>query len=70
MVKNLRVLTLDDSGDDGALLLRELRHASYESTCQRVDTRNAMRSALNRQTRDIILADYTMPHFTPFLVLL
>ena len=60
----LRVLILEDSEDDALLLLRELRHRGYKPTWERVQTREAMKTALGQDTWDIILADYHMPRFT------
>lgn len=60
----LRVLVVEDSEDDTALMLRELRHRGYEPTHARVDTAEAMTEALGRETWDVILADYVMPRFT------
>jgi len=44
----LRVLIAEDSEDDARLLLRELQHAGYQPTHERVDTPAAMTSALDR----------------------
>jgi PAS domain S-box-containing protein len=60
----LRVLIVEDSEDDVLLLLRELRRGGYDPTHVRVDTRDAMRAALDRQAWDSILCDYAMPHFS------
>jgi PAS domain S-box-containing protein len=59
----LRVLIIEDWEDDALLLLRVLRRAGYDLTFERVDTAEAMEAALDRQTWDIIIADYTMPEF-------
>jgi DNA-binding response OmpR family regulator/anti-sigma regulatory factor (Ser/Thr protein kinase) len=59
----LRVLIVEDSEDDAALLLRELRRGGYNPTFARVDTPTAMSAALAQQAWDIVIADYAMPHF-------
>jgi PAS domain S-box-containing protein len=59
----LRVLIVEDQEDDALLLLRVLRRAGYDLRFERVDTAGTMEAALNRQTWDIIIADYTMPEF-------
>jgi diguanylate cyclase (GGDEF)-like protein len=64
MSRTLRVLIVEDSEADSALLLHELRRGGYEPVYERVDTLEAMRAALARQTWDIVLADYTLPHFS------
>lgn len=60
----LRVLIVEDSSDDTALLLRELRRGGFEPTCQRVDTAAAMSGALDAEPWDIIISDYVMPQFS------
>lgn len=60
----LRVLMIEDSEDDTALLVRELRRASYDVTHERVDTPAAMSSALNKEKWDLIISDHSMPHFS------
>ncbi|MEK7870933.1 MAG: EAL domain-containing protein [Nitrospirota bacterium] len=59
----LRVLIVEDSEDDKELVLRELRRGGYDPVYERVDTSEAMGIALNRQTWDIIISDYSMPNF-------
>lgn len=59
----LRVLLVEDSEDDAALLLRELRRGGFQPTSERVDTPAAMADALSRQPWDVIVADYSMPRF-------
>ncbi|MFX1465183.1 MAG: PAS domain S-box protein [Promethearchaeota archaeon] len=60
----LRVLIVEDSEDDATLLVRELRRGGYEPTFVRVDTPEAMKSALTNQTWDIVISDYVMPKFS------
>ena len=60
----LRVLVVEDSEDDCALLLRELTRGGYEVTSQRIDGPDAMNVALDRGTWDIVICDYSMPHFS------
>jgi len=60
----IRVLIVEDSEDDTLLMLLELRRNSYEPTSERVDSAEAMSAALNRETWDLILSDYAMPHFS------
>ena len=64
MSRPLRVLIVEDSEDDAALLLGELRRGGYDPLYERVDTAAAMKAALNKQTWDIIVSDYSMPQFT------
>ncbi len=64
--KVLRALIADDSEDDVFFLLRELRKAGYELVYERVSTAPDMKAALERQTWDIVISDYEMPHFGGF----
>jgi PAS domain S-box-containing protein len=63
MIRTLRVLSVEDSARDLALLTRHLSRAGYEPICERVDTPEAMRTGLETQKWDVILCDYSMPHF-------
>lgn len=60
----LRVLIVEDSEDDCLLIVRELKHGGYEPTFERVETAEAMSKALDKQTWDVIIADYVMPRFS------
>ena len=46
-----------------SLLTRHLMRAGYEIVSERVETPEAMRAALETEEWDVILCDYTMPHF-------
>jgi CheY-like chemotaxis protein len=54
---------IEDSEDDAALLLRELRRG-YSVSYERVDTPAAMIAALNKQEWDLVVSDHSMPHFS------
>ncbi len=60
----LRVLIVEDSHDDTALLLHELRRGGFEPVFERVDTASDMLSYLQKQEWDIVIADYVMPRFS------
>jgi len=64
MSKSLRVLIVENSEDDTQLILHELKGGGYEPNFERVDTREEMIEALNKQAWDIILCDYVMPNFS------
>jgi hypothetical protein len=57
-------LIVEDSADDEAMLLEELRGGGFEVVHVRVQTAEAMRAALVEQTWDVIMSDYSMPTFT------
>lgn len=63
-MESLRVLLVEDSEDDAALTLRQLKKGGYEPSYKRVDTTEGMRAALEARDWDIILSDYTMPEFS------
>src|SRR5213076_1542307 len=45
-------------------MLRELRGAGYDLTHERVDTGAALEAALDRHPWDLVIGDYSMPHFS------
>ncbi len=59
----LKVLIVEDSENDAALLEIELQRAGFDPLCHRVENRPQMISALNQQPWDLIIADYVMPRF-------
>jgi DNA-binding NtrC family response regulator len=59
----LRVLLVEDSEDDALLILRELQRSGYEIEHERVETAQAMRSALSSSSWDVTFSDYSMPRF-------
>jgi len=60
----LHVLVVEDSEDDARLVVRHLQKAGLELDYSRVDTLESMEAALNRKPWDIVIADYSMPHFS------
>jgi len=60
----LRVLSLEDVAYDVELMERELRKASIEYELKRVETQEQFLAALTEFQPDIILADYSLPHFS------
>ena len=57
------MLIVEDSAPDTELILRALRAGGFTPLYERVETAEAMRQALARQPWDVVLSDYTMPHF-------
>jgi PAS domain S-box-containing protein len=57
------ILIVEDSADDAELAARALRRGGCELTYERVETPQAMHAALARAKWDLVIADYSMPHF-------
>ena len=65
MSVGLRVLIVEDEPQDAMLIEHTLRRNGFERLfIERVDTAAGMQAALNRQSWDIILADYALPQFS------
>jgi signal transduction histidine kinase len=62
-MNELKVLLIEDSEKDAALILRELRKAGYSPVHQRVETAGEMTAALEAENWDVILCDHAMPEF-------
>jgi PAS domain S-box-containing protein len=60
----LRLLLVEDSEEDAELVIRELRRGGFEIEARRVDTRQALVSALeDGRGWDIAVSDYALPGF-------
>jgi two-component system, cell cycle sensor histidine kinase and response regulator CckA len=60
----IRVLMVEDSEDDAALIALELRRGGYEAITERVDSAQAMQAALDHGKWDIVICDFSMPQFS------
>ncbi len=69
MSKTLRVLNVEDSEQDVALLTRFLSRSGSKIISDRVDTAEAMTLALESRVWDVVLCDYTMPKFNALAAL-
>jgi two-component system, cell cycle sensor histidine kinase and response regulator CckA len=63
MNRPLKLLIVEDSEDDALLVVRELRRGGYAPEFDIVETAEAMRTALEKQTWDIVISDYSLPGF-------
>ena len=59
----LRVLLVEDSESDAALIVRHLNMAGYDVSQKRVETAGQMQAALEKPDWDIVIADYKLPGF-------
>lgn len=60
----LRVLVIEDSDDDAALVLRELKRAGYDVDFKRVDSGDALKPLVAAQEWDLVISDFSMPKFS------
>src|SRR5262245_62174788 len=59
----LRLLFVEDSEDDSALIVRHLERAGYTVDHFRVETRPSFETALDNAAWDVIISDHSMPRF-------
>lgn len=59
----IRILIIEDSDTDKELLLYELSRGGYDVEYVCVETSEAMISALDQNEWDLIISDYSLPHF-------
>lgn len=64
MIKNLRILLVEDSEDDALLMERQLRKENFDLETKRVSNADEMKRALIESSWDAIICDYMMPDFT------
>lgn len=64
MAEEIRLLIVEDSANDAALLLAELRVNAQAPVHQRVDTRDGFLAALKNQSWDAVISDYVLPQFS------
>jgi sigma-B regulation protein RsbU (phosphoserine phosphatase) len=63
MATPLRALVIEDSPEDATLLLLHLEKAGFDVVHERVESEPELRAALRRQSWDVVLSDFAMPHF-------
>ena len=63
MSQHIRILMVEDSANDAALIERELRRANLNCSIQRVHTEDDLRQTLESMDPDVILGDYNLPGF-------
>ena len=60
----LNVLIVEDSEEDADLIVLELKRGGYNPTYRRVDSAAGMVDALDEREWDLVLSDFSMPHFS------
>ena len=63
MDKELRILMIEDVPHDAELEIRELKRAGMRVAHRLVETEGAFREALREFQPEIIISDFSMPHF-------
>ncbi len=63
MSEQLRLLQVEDSESDAALVVRLLDRGGYEVRSRRVDSPAEMRAALESEAWDVVIADHRMAQF-------
>jgi two-component system cell cycle sensor histidine kinase/response regulator CckA len=63
MTGTIRILMVEDDPRDAALAERQVRQADILCTFLRVDSKDAMTTALREFVPDVILTDHSLPHF-------
>ena len=69
MNKELKILIIDDCEDDAILLAREISRSGYRVDFEYVSSTNSLEKALENNTWDIIISDYSLPGFNGLAVL-
>jgi signal transduction histidine kinase len=64
MAQKLRVLIVEDTEQDAALLVRELKRGGFDLTYKRVENAEQMTAAIEAQEWDIVVSDYSLPRFS------
>lgn len=60
----LRLLLVEDSADDAALIVRHLQQGGYDVAFERVDSPDALSRAIEQGGWDLVICDYYMPQFS------
>ncbi len=62
----LRVLFVEDTPDDAALIARNLAKGGYDVEPVRVDSPAALSKAFDQERWDLVISDFTLPIFSGF----
>jgi phosphoserine phosphatase RsbU/P len=67
--KPLKVLVVEDSERDAALLQLYLRRGGFDTTVKRVETALSMKVQLDSSDWDVIISDFNLPGFDGYAAL-
>jgi PAS domain S-box-containing protein len=63
-MNSIRVIIIEDSENDAMLIGHELKRGGFEPSLRRVETAEELVEALDAQTWDLILSDFSLPQFS------
>jgi PAS domain S-box-containing protein len=63
-VSRLHTIIVEDSDDDAALIVLQLRRGGFDVSYERVQTGDALRAALVTRPPDVVICDYNLPSFS------
>lgn len=69
MAKSLRILLVEDSERDAALLQLYIRRGGYEPAIVRVENSISMRNQLASREWDVVISDFNLPGFNAYAAL-
>ena len=69
MAKPLRILLVEDSERDAALMVLYLRRGGYEPVLKRVESRIDMKAQLTSGAWDVVISDFNLPGFNAYAAL-
>ena len=69
MSKPIRILLIEDSERDAALMNLYLRRGGYEPVLHRVETEADMQKQLYAQEWDLVISDFNLPGFNAYSAL-
>ena len=61
MSEPLNILIIEDSNADFLMVERHLKQNGLSARCSRVDTLNGLKEAIDRESWDLVLSDYSIP---------
>ncbi|HAH22200.1 MAG TPA: hybrid sensor histidine kinase/response regulator [Prolixibacteraceae bacterium] len=60
----IKVLIIEDNQDDAKLEMEELKSGGFDIDFELIESRKAMKEALNKKSWDCIISDYSLPQFS------